>query len=244
MLTAIGIVPATPLLAPEVGGGAADELAAVREHAVAAARELAARCDRWTVLGVQGLDETPAAKSLAGNPVGTFAGFGVDVRVSPGVSATDAVTDDSMPLPLLIAFWLHGAVGASCVVGAELIQADAARAGCLAAGQALLTRLQASPQREGVLVVADGPTTLTPSAPGAFDPRAVDVHAGLLAAFETGDASYLASLDEGLCAELGVEGRAPWQVLAGMLGAEPARASGVYSDAPYGVGYYAGLWSP
>ena len=244
MLTAIGIVPATPLLAPELGGGAADELAALRDHAVAAARALAARCDRWTVLGVQGLRETPAGRSLAGNPVGTFAGFGVDVRVSPGASASAAVTDESMPLPLLIAFWLHGAVGADCAVEADLIHVDAGSSSCLAAGHALLTRLEASPQREGVLVVADGPTTLTPTAPGSFDSRAADVHAELQAAFEAGDAAYLARLEEGLCAELGVEGRAPWQMLAGMLGGTSARASGVYSEAPYGVGYYTGLWSP
>lgn len=248
VLTAIAIVPATPLLVPQLGSGAAGELAMVRDHAVAAARELATQCDRWTVLGVQGEGETSRAHSLAADAVGTFAGFGVDVRVSPGGSTKAAVTDDSMPLPLLIAYWLRGEVDAGptgvSLIDAELISADADTASCLAKGRTLAAKLETSPLREGVLVVADGPTTLTAKAPGSFDSRAADVHTGLRAGFEAGDTSYVAGLDEDLCAELGVQGRAPWQMLAGILGGNRARASELHSDAPYGVGYYTALWLP
>lgn len=254
VLTAIAIVPATPLLVPQLGGSAASELAVVRDHAVAAARELAARCDHWTVLGVQGERETSAVHYLSDKEVGTFAGFGVDVRVSPSGSTQAAVTDDSMPLPLLIAYWLRGEVGAVELTGAgptgtgridaELISANADADYCQTAGRALATKLETSTLREGLLVVADGPTTLTAKAPGSFDPRAADVHEGLRAGFEAGDASYVAGLDEGLCAELGVQGRAPWQILAGVLGKMRVRASGAHSDAPYGVGYYTALWLP
>ncbi|WP_024796794.1 hypothetical protein [Tomitella biformata] len=244
MLTAIGIVPATPLLVPELGGAAAGELAALREHTVAVAAGLADRCDRWTVLGVQGARETPAARSLAGSPVGSFAGFGVDVRVSLDGAPAPAVTDAAMPLPLLIAGWLRGAVGAGCAVAAELVDGAADPSDCAAAGRALAGQLAGSPLREGVLVVADGPTTLTAKAPGAFDPRAAGLDAALRAAFAAGDLSCLAALDEVLCAELGVEGRAPWQVLAGVVGDGAVRDAVVFADAPYGVGYYACLWLP
>lgn len=250
MLTAIGFVPATPLLVPELGGAAASELSTLRTRVLAVARQLADRCDRWTVLGVQASGETPAQRSLAGAGVGTFAGFGVDVRVSLGVAggavAGDAleVSDDAMPLPLLIAGWLRAQVGGDAAIAAELVEATAGRAQCLAAGRALADRLARSGRREGVLVVADGPTTLTAAAPGALDPRAAALDEGLRAAFETGDVSALAGLDETLCAELGAQGRAPWQVLAGLLGEGPADASGMFADAPYGVGYHTALWTP
>lgn len=251
MLTAIGFVPATPLLVPELGGAAASELSTLRTRVLAVAGEVAARCERWTVLGVQAARETPAQRSLAGAGVGTFAGFGVDVRVSLGDVAVGAVagdalevSDDAMPLPLLIAGWLRAQVGAEAEIAAELVEATAGRTRCLAAGRDLAERLARSGRREGVLVVADGPTTLTAAAPGALDPRAAALDERLRAAFETGDVSALAGLDETLCAELGAEGRAPWQVLAGLLGEGPVDASGVFADAPYGVGYHTALWTP
>lgn len=242
MLTAIGFVPATPLLVPELGGAAAAELAELRAHTQAVTAALADRCDRWTVLGVQGPKETPAARSLADGGVGTFAGFGVDVRVTLGDASDSAVTDHAMPLPLLIAGWLRGGAGPG--ISAELVDAAAGRAQCLAVGRALAGRLAASPHREGVLIVADGPTTLTAKAPGSLDPRAGEFDAGLRTAIAAGDASALAALDETLCAELGAEGRAPWQVLAGLLGEGGVRSSGMFADDPYGVGYYTALWLP
>lgn len=261
MLTAVCIAPATPLLAPELGGAAASELAVLRAHAVAAASELARRCERWTVVGVQGTAETPAAVSLYGGAVGTFAGFGVDLRVSlvgaPTDAATeadavtdadadadaDAVTDATMPLPLLIAGWLREQAGFAGPIAAELIAADARTPDAVAAGSALASRLAGSSAREGVLVVADGPTTLTAKAPGSYDPRAEQLDAAVRAAFADGAPSALALLDAELCAQLGAQGRAPWQLLAGLLGDAPVTAAGMFADAPYGVGYYTGLWS-
>lgn len=243
VLTAVCIVPATPLLVPELGGAAAAELTGLRDHALAAAGELARRCERWTVLGVQGARESPVAAA-----VGTFAGFGVDRRVtlsamSPETLSDAAAPDAGMPLPLLIAGWLRELSGFGGELSASLIAADADAAEALAAGRELGARLAASELREGVLVVADGPTTLTPKAPGSFDLRAAGLDAVLRAAFAEGSVSVLASLDPELCAQLGAEGRAPWQVLAGLLGETPVTASGIFADAPYGVGYHTGLWS-
>lgn len=244
VLTAVCIVPATPLMAPELGGSAAAELAVLREHVLAAARGLAARSERWTVLGAQGAQERPAAESVAGRPVGTFAGFGVDLRVSLAAASADAASDARMSLPLLLAGWIRDAIDASPVVTAELVDPTTSARDCLTAGRRLGTSLGESSQREGVLIVADGPTTLTEKAPGSFDPRAARLDAELRTAFESGDASYLADMDEELCTALGAEGRAPWQMLAGLLGELAVRASGVYAEAPYGVGYYTGLWLP
>ncbi len=42
----------------------------------------------------------------------------------------------------------------------------------------------------------------------------------------------------------GVVGRAAFGVLAGLAGAGPAAARELYRGAPYGVGYFVGVWQP
>ena len=41
-----------------------------------------------------------------------------------------------------------------------------------------------------------------------------------------------------------VVGRAAFGVLAGLAGAGPAAARELYRGAPYGVGYFVGVWQP
>jgi hypothetical protein len=45
-----------------------------------------------------------------------------------------------------------------------------------------------------------------------------------------------------LAAELGSGGRVPWQVLAGVGGADAWRSKLLYSGAPLGVGYHVAVW--
>ena len=102
------------------------------------------------------------------------------------------------------------------------------------------SRLRGELDREaeavGVVVVADGAHTLTPPAPGGYDPDAIPVQAALDDALAAGDTDALTQLPGA------VVGRAAYQVLAG-LGA-PRSAKELYRGAPYGVGYFAGVWHP
>ncbi|EUA34459.1 putative conserved alanine rich protein [Mycobacterium xenopi 4042] len=41
-----------------------------------------------------------------------------------------------------------------------------------------------------------------------------------------------------------VVGRVPFQVLAGLAEPAPRSAKELYRGAPYGVGYFAGVWQP
>ena len=41
-----------------------------------------------------------------------------------------------------------------------------------------------------------------------------------------------------------VVGRVAYQVLAGLVGTAPRSAKELYRGAPYGVGYFAGVWHP
>ena len=84
----------------------------------------------------------------------------------------------------------------------------------------------------------DGANTLTPSAPGGYDPDAEPAQAALDDALATGDTAALATLPAGIV------GRVAYQVLAGLAGPGPRSAKELVRSAPYGVGYFVGLWTP
>lgn len=228
MLTAVVFVPSTPLLVPELAGGAADETDGLRQAALSVCATLG---PRWTVLGGHSVDAVLGAQTA-----GTFAAYGVDVAVTLGPGTTQA-PDPELALPALTAGWLRGAAApsASCVV--RLVDADGPPARCAALGRALA----AEPEPVGLVVVGDGASTLTEKAPGAFDERAPAVQAGIDQVLGSADVDVLAALDPWLCGELGVSGRAVWQVAAAAAG--PGwRGRSVHTSAPYGVGYSVVAW--
>ena len=89
-----------------------------------------------------------------------------------------------------------------------------------------------------MLVVADGANTLTPSAPGGYDPGNADAQLALDDALANGNTATLVGLPEQIL------GRVAFQVLAGLTEPGPRSAKELYRGAPYGVGYFAGAWQP
>jgi len=113
--------------------------------------------------------------------------------------------------------------------------ADAAQA----RGRRLRAEIDESVDTIGVLVVADGAHTLTPPAPGGYDPDSIPTQAGLDDALAAGDAAALTRLPDAIV------GRVGYQVLAGLAGyPAPRAAKELYRGAPYGVGYFVGVWQP
>ena len=233
MLSAIAIVPSAPVMVPELASSAAAELADLREAVFAASASLP---PRWIAVGAGSADAVvgPARE-------GTFAGYGVDLRValSPGALAHGRRPGgDAAELPLcaLVTGWLRGAVNpqasAEVRVYYDGLGADAA----LDLGGRLRTELDGADEAVGVLVVADGVHTLTPPAPGGYDPDSIPLQAALDDALAAGDTSALAHLSSA------VVGRVAYQVLAGL--GRPRSAEELYRGAPYGVGYFAGVWHP
>jgi hypothetical protein len=102
-------------------------------------------------------------------------------------------------------------------------------------GRSLRAELDADSDPVGVLIVADGCHTLTPSAPGGYEPADVAVQNDLDDALAGGNPTALAQLPAA------VVGRAAFGVLAGLEPA-PRTATELYRGAPYGVGYFAGVW--
>ncbi len=227
MLSAIAIVPSAPVMVPELGAGTGAELADLREAVAAAAGSLP---QRWIAVGIG-----PADAVVGPDRAGTFAGYGVDLRVALSPDAHAAPSE--LPLCALIAGWVRGEAAGSARaevrVHARGLDVDEA----LARGGRLRAEIDAAAEPVGVLVVADGANTLTQPAPGGYDPDSIPVQAALDDALAGGDTAALARLDDAIV------GRVAYQVLAGLTG-QPRSAKELYRGAPYGVGYFVGAWQP
>lgn len=231
----MAVVPHPPLLVPEVAAGAAEETAALRNACLAAAGALAQQCPHWVAVAAV---EPGAATGAAGS----FAGYGADVEVALGPDVTPADRVE-LPLPLLIAAWLRGQVGAAQVTLAP-VPPGASTAQCRRIGTNLAQRLRSDGAAVGLLVLGDGAATHTLRAPGYLDQRAHRLDAAVAEALAAADCAALLDLDATLASELLVAGREAWQVAAAAAQslAPEYRAELLYSAAPYGVAYHVALW--
>jgi hypothetical protein len=229
VLSSIAIVPSAPVMVPELASAAAAETEDLRAAAVSAAAGLP---HRWIAVGAAASDSVHGPASA-----GTFAGYGVDVRV--GLSAGSVGAEPrALPLSVLIAAWLRGVTGPQVSVEAHTYRADHDPDTAVDLGRQLRAHLDSADDEVGVLVVADGANTLTASAPGGYDPEALPVQAALDDALALGDAEALGRVPAN------VVGRVAYQVLAGLAGPGPRSAKELYRGAPYGVGYFVGIWTP
>jgi hypothetical protein len=238
VLTAAALVPSPPIVVPELNGADASESEPLRAAALAAIATLGSLASRWTVIGVGDTE-----RELDSNAVGTFRGFGADVRAA--LSADACQTPDPMlPLAVLVAGWLREQAAPHAVATARIVAADTSPVYCTELGRTLRAELDRDDTAHGLLVLADGANTLTAKAPGAFDPRAGEAQTELDDAIAAGEPAVLAGLDPVVCGELGIAGRAAYQVLAGVFESSPARVESRYRDAPFGVGYHVAVWFP
>jgi hypothetical protein len=226
VLSAIAIIPSAPVLVPELAGDAAAELVELREAVFACARPLP---DRWIAVGVGAAD-----RWIEPDAAGTFAGYGADVTValSPGAHAVGP-----LPLCALITAWVRGTVRPDARAQVRCHAAALDTAAAVAQGRLLRAEIDAAADPVGVLVVADGANTLTPSAPGGYLPETERVQLSLDDALASGAVAGLTGLPDE------VVGRVAFGVLAGLADA-PRQACERYRGAPYGVGYFVGLWTP
>jgi hypothetical protein len=227
VLSAIAIVPSAPLLVPELVGAAAVELSDLRHAVFAAAGALP---EQWLAVGVGRADEVVGSEAA-----GTFAGYGVDIAVglSPGA---DAFRD--LPLCALITAWVRSEACPEARADVRVFARGVDDEDALQRGRDLRLTIDATDHPVGVLVVADGANTLTPRAPGGHDPSSVAVQVDLEDALAAGDVAALAELPDS------ITGGVAWRALAGLVGSGPRSAKELYRGAPFGVGYFVGVWLP
>ncbi|RDH75177.1 hypothetical protein DVS77_27765 [Mycolicibacterium moriokaense] len=228
MLSAIAIIPSAPVMVPELAATAADELTGLRDGVFAAASSLP---PRWVAIGVGAADDV-----IAPERCGTFAGYGVDLPVALSAAADEPPGE--LPLCALVAGWVRAQVDPQARAQVRVYARDRSPDAALESGRRLRREIDAGGEPTGVLVVADGLHTLTPPAPGGYEPDSVPVQAALDDALAGGDTDALARLSDA------VVGRVAYQVAAGLAGSPPRSATEFYRGAPYGVGYFAGVWHP
>jgi hypothetical protein len=228
VLSTIAIIPSAPVLVPELAGAAADEVAELRAAMVAA---VAALPPRWIVVGVGAADAVVGPES-----VGTFAGFGADlvVRLSPEATGPPV----RLPLCALIAGWMREQAQPDARAEVRVFAANHDAEAALAHGRQLRSEVEQSTEPTGLLVITDGANTLTPAAPGGYHPADVDVQRALDDALGCGDVAALTRLPGQ------VVGRVAFGVLSGLAEPAPRSAKELHRAAPYGVGYFAGVWQP
>ena len=223
-------------MVPELAGVAAAELSDLREAVFAAAGSLPMR---WIAVGVGSTDAV-----VGPDRVGTFAGYGVDLPISLSPGTGEAPVE--LPLCALIAGWVRGRVNPDAAIEVRAFSDDHDVDAALQRGRRLRAEIDEAADQVGVLVVADGAHTLTAPAPGGYDPESIPVQAELDGALAHGDAAALTRLPDA------VVGRVAYQVLAGLTGVSlssssrpdraPRSAIQLYRGAPYGVGYFVGVW--
>jgi hypothetical protein len=228
VLSAIAIIPSAPVMVPELAGAAAAELADLKGAVFAAAASLP---KRWIAVGVGPTDAVIGPES-----VGTFGGYGVDLRVALSLEA--ATAPDELPLCALIAGWVRGQVKPEARAEVRVFADDRDADAALDHGRRLRAEIDAAADPIGVLVVADGAHTLTAGAPGGYDPDSIRVQVALGDALAHGDVAVLTRLPSAIV------GRVAYEVLAGLIEPAPSSAKEVYRAAPYGVGYFVGVWQP
>jgi hypothetical protein len=234
VLGAIAIVPSAPVLVPELAGAAAAEVTDLTAAVLAAASLLPSR---WIAVGTGAADEVLGPDGP--DSLGTFAGFGADVRVGLSPQARDGGgPPPDFPVCALLAAWVRGQARPEASVRVRVYRHDHDADAALARGRQLRAEIDRAPDPIGVLVVADGANTLTPAAPGGYRPGDADAQLALDDALANGDVAALAQLPPQIL------GRVAFQVLAGLTEPGPRSAKELYRGAPYGVGYFAGAWQP
>ncbi len=237
MIERVAVAPHPPLLVPELVVADDPDVRVVRDACLAVAADLAAAASRWVAVGA----DPDGPRELGADAAGTFLGYGVDVVAR--LSANDTEPDPAMPLPALVAGWLRGQAGAA-EAPVRLVAPDLPPAGCRAYGERLVAELAAEPA--GLLILGDGSYRHGERAPGRPDPRAARFDDAVHAALTAADPDALLALDPDLAAELGAIGRAPWQVLAGVVAADGRRWKSTEARylVPFGVAYHVAVWEP
>jgi len=225
------VVPNPPLLVPELVAGTDGDVTAVRAACLAVTTRLTRAATHWIAVGAG------PAGVLGPDAVGTFAGFGVDVVVRMSDAAA-AVPDPGMPLSALVTGWLRAQTGAEDVT-VHLVPPDLTPDECFALGE----QLAGTADPVGLLVAADGSHRHGDRAPGRPDDRAGPFDDAVHDALSNADPKALMALDPALADELGAAGRAPLQVLAGVL-AQGEWASDVRLTIPFGVAYHLAVLDP
>lgn len=220
-LRSAAVIPAAPLLVPELAGGshtADDRLRYAVDEAVGGLGQ-----DVAVVI----VGEGPTAGAVEGN--WDWSGFGVQRRAGSG---------PTLPFPLALGSWWLDRVGHRGDRRYVSVPAQTSARQCRRIGEVLVEHRDVA-----LLAVGDGTARRSEQAPGYLDDRAEAYDEQAASALASGDPSSLLALDAALGLALLASGRPCWQVLAGAAGGRRWRAELRHTSAPYGVCYLVAVWT-
>ncbi len=234
------------MLVPALAAGAAGDLGELRGACTAAVDSLLAARPRIVLM----LGAGDRKRRFRSADHGSFAAYGVDLRVGFGDEGNDGTPFDE--LSMLVGCWLLDRALTDRPLAQRPrrvgvgVPADLPTDDCVALGTQLAEegRLHDPDTRVALLVMGDAAARRATAAPGAPDEEADTFDRRAEAALRSGDPAALRDLDAGLAARVGAVGRAPWQVLAGALGRGRWHAQLRYVGTPLEVTYLAGTWRP
>lgn len=212
------LIPGAPVLVPELSGTAAVDNARRVEQLCALVLEASRGCSRVVVVGTD-----PRQRNHAGVR-SSLIRWGADVSV--GRPQDPPAQPDAVADPALIAWWLLDRIGSDLPRTFQGVHGES----------------DSPPEAEEgdlVVVVADGPASLTPRAPVPEDPRGVALDAALADWLRTGGA--LPDPGATVAEAVGWWSRPAWLALAGLVG--DRGAANTLSWAPFGVGYHGARWA-
>ena len=221
---AAAFCPHPPLLVPELAGGAAGELDALRAACDEAVEAIAG-------YGVPVLALGPGATTQTYGPEagGTFRPWGVDVPAG-------GQAGPHLPLSLTVGAWLLDRAGVSL---------DRRRYVAIADTDGAADPAPRSDGDEVLLVMADGSSSRTTKAPRGLHEAAEAYDAAVVAALASGDPGGLAAAAEpSLSRAVGAGGAGAWRAAVHLLvGRRPTRSRLLAAEAPYGVGCAVAVWT-
>lgn len=219
MSSPVVLIPGAPVLVPELSGTAAAGTACQLAQACDLVREASRGCSRVVVLGTD-----PRRRNMT-NVRSTLIRWGADVSVGRPEDPPEQA--DAVPDPALIAWWLL-----------DRTESDLPRTFLGVCEET--AALPETGEDDLVVVVADGPASLSPRAPVPEDPRGVALNSELADWLRTG--GDLPDPGAAVAEAVGWWSRPAWQALAELVGNR--RAVDPLSWAPFGVGYHAARWAP
>jgi hypothetical protein len=215
-VVAVGFVPSTPLLVPELAGpvpGEPDMFRVAARDVVDAM--LSSEPDRVVVVA-----SCPPPNLGGADPIWDFVGF--------GLPRPDLLGTRPLPWQLGLGAWLlddRGWTGPREYVGALSSAAD------LGGG------------RTAYLAMGDGSVYFASQPPDGFEAERDAFDSGAARAVAAGDAGLLAKIAATASDAIAAEGPAAWRYVAAAVGdATIATSQLVYDAAPFGVRYLAGWW--
>lgn len=215
--TSVVLVPGAPVLVPELAGAAADDTARFTAGLVDLLAGAAADAREVAVWGCD-----PTGRTL-GDMRSSLRRWGADVTVG-GVGPARAIVADA-PDAALLGWWFLDRAGIGLPRSFVGVGPDAAY-------------VPGPREHSLVVVVADGPASLTDRAPVPSDPRGVTLDTRLTDWLGAG--GRLPDPGRPVADEVGWWSRDAWLALAALVGDRPAEDS--VSCAPFGVGYHGARW--